>query len=257
MEGSMRSLTKFTTAMLTAIVVSGAAWAADVTMFAAASLSTALPEVAAAYQKKTGKTVTFSFAASSVLARQIEASPGADVFMSADADWMDYLDKKALVQPGSRKTLLSTKLVLIAPAAAPVTLKIAPNFDLAGALKGGRLAIADPASVPAGKYAKASLTALGVWDRVENKLASAENVRVALAYVARGETPLGIVYKTDALAEPNVKIVDTFSDKTHPPIVYPVALTKDARPEAKAFLTFLEGREARAIFVKYGFEVAK
>jgi molybdate transport system substrate-binding protein len=111
--------------------------------------------------------------------------------------------------------------------------------------------------VPAGKYAKASLTALGVWDRVENKLASAENVRVALAYVARGETPLGIVYKTDALAEPNVKIVDTFSDKTHPPIVYPVALTKDARPEAKAFLTFLEGREARAIFVKYGFEVAK
>jgi molybdate transport system substrate-binding protein len=239
------------------MIVSGAAWAADVTMFAAASLSTALPEIAAAYQKQTGKTVTFSFAASSVLARQIEASPGADVFMSADADWMDYLDKKGLVQHASRTTLLSSQLVLIAPASAPVALKIAPKFDLAGALKGGRLAVADPASVPAGKYAKAALTTLGVWSCVESNLASAENVRVALAYVARGETPLGIVYKTDALAEPKVKIVGIFPDKTHPPIVYPVALTKDARAEAKAFLTFLEGREARAIFVKYGFEAGK
>lgn len=253
----MRRLARYAAVMLTAIAVSGAAFAADITMFAAASLSTALPEIAAVYQKQSGKTVTFSFAASSVLAHQIEASPGADVFMSADADWMDYLDKKGLIQPASPKTLLATKLVLIAPSAAPVTLKIAPNFDLAGVLKGGRLAVADPASVPAGKYAKASLTALGVWPAVESKLASAENVRVALAYVARGETPLGIVYKTDALAEPKVKIVDTFPGKSHPPIVYPVALTKDARPEAKAFLTFLEGREARAIFVKYGFEVEK
>lgn len=252
----MRTLVRYLSVTLAVMVVSGAAWAADVTMFAAASLSTALPEIAAAYQKQTGKTVTFSFAASSVLAHQIEASPGADVFMSADADWMDYLDQKSLIQRASRKTLLATQLVLIAPAATPVTLKIAPKFDLAGALKGGRLAVADPASVPAGKYAKASLIALGVWNSIESKLASAENVRVALAYVARGETPLGIVYKTDALAEPKVKIVDTFPDKTHPPIVYPVALTKDARPEAKAFLTFLEGREARAIFVKYGFEVA-
>ncbi|GAA0555583.1 molybdate ABC transporter substrate-binding protein [Rhizomicrobium electricum] len=252
----MRSLAKFMTVTLTAVIMSGAAWAANVTMFAAASLSSALPEIAAAYQKKTGKTVTFSFAASSVLARQIEASPGADVFMSADADWMDYLERKNLIQPSSRKTLLSSRLVLIAPAAAPVSLKIAPQFDLAGALKGGRLAVADPASVPAGKYAKASLTALGVWPGVESKLAAAENVRVALAYVARGETPLGIVYRTDALAEPKVKIVDTFPDKTHPPIVYPVAMIKDARPDAKAFLTFLEGREAAAIFVKYGFEVA-
>ncbi len=253
----MRRLAKYLSVIITAMAVSGTAWAADVTMFAAASLSTALPEIAAAYQKQTGKTVTFSFAASSVLARQIEASPGADVFMSADADWMDYLDKKGLIQSANRKTLLSSQLVLIAPAAAPVTLKITPKFDLVGALKSGRLAVADPTSVPAGKYAKASLTALGVWPAVESKLASAENVRVALAYVARGETPLGIVYKTDALAEPKVKIVDTFPAKTHPPIVYPVALTKDARPEAKAFLAFLEGREARAIFVKYGFEAEK
>jgi molybdate transport system substrate-binding protein len=250
-------LARFARDIVLAAVFAGSALAADVTMFAAASLSTALPEIAAAYQKQTGKTVTFSFAASSVLARQIEASPGADVFMSADADWMDYLDKKSLIQRDSRKTLLSSQLVLIAPAAASVTLRITPKFDLVGALKGGRLAVADPTSVPAGKYAKASLTALGVWPAVESKLASAENVRVALAYVARGETPLGIVYKTDALAEPKVKIVDTFPAKTHPPIVYPVALTKDARPEAKAFLTFLEGHEAREIFVKYGFEAGK
>jgi molybdate transport system substrate-binding protein len=249
-------LATFVTATLTAIVVCGGAFAADVTMFAAASLSSALPEIAAAYQKKTGKTVTFSFAASSVLARQIEASPGADVFMSADADWMDYLDRKGLIQPASRKTLLTTHLVLIAPTAAAVSLKIAPNFDLASALKGGRLAVADPASVPAGKYAKASLIALGVWNSVEGKLASAENVRVALAYVARREASLGIVYTTDAQAEPKVKIVGTFPDKTHPPIVYPVALTKDARPGAKAFLAFLEGVQARAIFVKYGFDVS-
>lgn len=243
-------------AALSVAVFAAASYAADVTMFAAASLSSALPEVAAAYQKASGKTVTFSFAASSVLAHQIEAAPGADLFMSADADWMDYLDKKGLVQAASRKTLLKTHLVLIAPAAVPVSLTIAPKFDLAGVLKGGRLALADPASVPAGKYAKTALTALGVWASVEQKLAPAENVRVALAYVARGEAPLGIVYTTDALAEPKVKIIGTFPDNTHAPIVYPAALTKDAKPEAKAFLSFLQGPQAQAIFVKYGFEVA-
>ncbi len=248
-------ISRLLAAALTVVVVSAAGFAADVTFFAAASLSSALPEVAAAYQKQTGKTVAFSFAASSVLARQIEASPGADIFMSADADWMDYLDNKALVNHATRKTLLATHLVLIAPAASTAVVKIAPNFDLAGALKGGRLAVADPASVPAGKYAKAALTSLGVWNTVADHLAQAENVRVALAYVARGETPFGIVYTTDALAEPKVKIVDTFPDKTHAPIVYPAALTKDAKPEAKAFLTFLEGPQARAVFVKYGFEV--
>jgi molybdate transport system substrate-binding protein len=230
------------------------AQAADLTVFAAASLSTALPEIASAYQRETGKTVKFSFAASSILARQIEASPGADLFISADTDWMDYLDNRGLVHHATRKNLLATHLVLIAPVSSPVALKIAPHFDILGALKGGRLAVADPDSVPAGKYAKSALTSLGVWNSVVDHLAQAENVRVALAYVARGETPLGIVYTTDALADARVKIVDTFPDKTHAPIVYPAALTKDAGPGAKEFLDYLSGPQARAIFTKYGFE---
>ncbi|GAA0536919.1 molybdate transport system substrate-binding protein [Rhizomicrobium palustre] len=249
-------LSRFVLAAITTVFLTAGAFAADVTMFAAASLGTALPEIAAAYKAKTGQSVQFSFAASSVLARQIENSPGADVFMSADADWMDYLDNRGLVQHATRKTLLTTKLVLIAPAASTVQVKIGPHFDLLGALKGGRLAIADPDSVPAGKYGKSSLVSLGVWNAVVDRTANAESVRVALAYVARGETPLGIVYRTDALIEPKVKVVDTFPDKTHAPIVYPAALTKDARPAAKAFLDFLSGPEARAIFVKYGFELA-
>lgn len=252
---SLFRLSRLVATALAAIAFSASAWAADVTMFAAASLSSSLPEIAAAYQKQTGHTVVFSFAASSVLARQIENSPGADVFMSADSDWMDYLDNRGLVQHDTRKTLLTTHLVLIAPAASTTTLKIAPHFDLLGALKGGRLAIADPDSVPAGKYAKSSLTSLGVWGVVVDHLASAESVRVALAYVARGETPLGIVYKTDALVEPKVKIIDSFPDKSHAPIVYPAALTKDAKPVAKEFLDFLNGPQARAIFVKYGFDL--
>jgi molybdate transport system substrate-binding protein len=246
---------RFLAAAFVAVAVSAGAWAADVTFFAAASLANALPEIAAAYKQQTGNTVKFSFAASSILARQIEASPGADLFMSADSDWMDYLDSRGLVNHATRKTLLTTHLVLIAPASSVPAIKIAPTFDILGALKGGRLAIADPDSVPAGKYAKSALTSLGVWNTVVNHLAQAENVRVALAYVARGETPLGIVYTTDALVDPKVKIVDTFPDKTHAPIVYPAALTKDAKPEAKAFLDFLSGPQARAIFVKYGFEI--
>jgi molybdate transport system substrate-binding protein len=242
------------TTLMMAAFCSGA-WAADVTMFAAASLSSVMPEIAAAYQKQTGQTVKFSFAASSVLARQIENSPGADIFMSADSDWMDYLDSRGLVQHATRKSLLATHLALIAPAGSGASLKIAPHFDILGALKGGRLAIADPDSVPAGKYAKSALTSLGVWNALVDHLAQAENVRVALAYVARGETPLGIVYTTDALAEPKVRIIDTFPDKTHAPIVYPAALTKDAKPAAKAFLDFLSGPEARTLFTKYGFEI--
>jgi molybdate transport system substrate-binding protein len=247
--------TRWLAAAMVAVAVTVSAWAGEVTFFAAASLSNALPEIAAAYKQQTGNSIKFSFAASSVLARQIEASPGADIFMSADSDWMDYLDSRGLVVHATRKTLLSTHLVLIAPAAAPVSLKIAPYFDLKGALKGGRLAIADPDSVPAGKYGKSALTSLGVWNTIVDRTANAESVRVALAYVARGEAPLGIVYTTDALIEPKVKIIDTFADKTHAPIVYPAALTKDAKPEAKAFLDYLSGPQARAVFVKYGFEV--
>lgn len=250
----VRAIRLMATAFI-AVMLSAGAMAADVTFFAAASLSNALPEIAAAYKQKTGKTVKFSFAASSVLARQIEASPGVDLFMSADADWMDYLDNRGLIDHATRKTLLSTHLVLIAPAASTVTLKLVPHVDLLGALKGGRLAIADPDSVPAGKYGKSALTSLGVWNSLVDHTANAESVRVALAYVARGETPLGIVYATDAKIEPKVKVIDTFPDKTHAPIVYPAAMTKGAKPEAKGFLDFLSGPQARAVFVKYGFEL--
>ena len=233
----------------------GPALAADVTVFGAASLSDALKQVAADYQNETGKTVAVSLAASSALARQIEASGGADIFISADLDWMDYLARRNLVQKDSREDLLGNRLVLIAPKDSPVKLEIGPHFDLLGALKGGRLAIADPGSVPAGKYGRAALTALGVWDSVAGRLANAENVRVALAYVARGEAPLGIVYETDAKAEPNVKIVGVFPEDSHPPILYPAALLKGAKPGARAFLTYLASAPARAVFEKDGFTV--
>ncbi|HEX4303592.1 MAG TPA: molybdate ABC transporter substrate-binding protein [Rhizomicrobium sp.] len=230
-----------------------AAQAGTITVFAAASLTDALGDVGKAYKAKTGNDAAFSFAASSTLARQVEASGGADVFMSADTDWMEYLDSRGLIQHDTRKNLLGNHLVLIAPAGANVSLTVAPHFDLLGALGGGRLSIADPDSVPAGKYARTSLTTLGVWNSVVNHLVNAENVRVALAYVSRGEAPLGIVYTTDALSDKGVHIVGTFPENTHAPIVYPAALIKDAKPEAKAFLDFLGGPEARAIFEKDGF----
>ena len=230
---------------------------ATITVFAAASLTDALGDVGKAYKAKTGDDAVFSFAASSALARQIEASGGADVFLSADSDWMDYLDKKQLIAPGTRRNLLGNHLVLVAPADAKVSLTIAPHFNLLSALGGGRLAVADPSSVPAGKYAKASLNALGVWDSVAAHLAQAENVRVALTYVAHGDAPLGIVYATDALAEKGVQVVGTFPDNTHPPIVYPVALTKDAKPEAKSFLDYLRTKDAQTIFARYGFVITQ
>jgi len=229
------------------------AYAASVTVFAAASLTDALNEIGQSYQTKTGSTPTFSFAASSVLARQIEGSAGADIFMSADSDWMDYLDNRGLIDHDTRKNLLGNHLVLIAPANSTVSLEIKNHFDLLGALNGGRLAIADPDSVPAGKYARTSLTTLGVWNGVVSHLVNAENVRVALTYVARGEAPLGIVYTTDALSDKRVRIVGTFPDNSHAPIVYPAALVKGAKPDAKPFLDFLSGPEARAIFEKDGF----
>ncbi|HEY5347847.1 MAG TPA: molybdate ABC transporter substrate-binding protein, partial [Rhizomicrobium sp.] len=186
--------------------------AAGITVFAAASLSDALRDVEKSYETKTGHDAVISFAASSALARQIEASQGADIFISADNDWMDYLDKKGIIDRASRKILLGNHLVLIAPMGSGPVLTIAPHFDLLGALQGGRLALADPDSVPAGKYARTSLLYLGVWNSVADHVAAAENVRVALAYVARGEAPLGIVYTTDALSEPRVHIVGTFPD---------------------------------------------
>jgi molybdate transport system substrate-binding protein len=229
--------------------------AAPVTVFAAASLTDSLKQVADAYKARTGATVTLSFGASSTLARQIEQGARADIFLSADTDWMEYLQQKGQIVEGTRKDLLGNRLVLVAGPDAKPAPKIAPHFDLAGALGDRRLALADPASVPAGKYAKAALTALGVWDSVASKVANAENVRVALEYVARGEAPYGIVYATDAKVAPAVHVAGIFPEDSHPPIIYPTALTKTASPGAKAFLDFLSSAQARAIFEKAGFTV--
>lgn len=226
---------------------------APVTVFAAASLTDTLKAAAAAYKAKTGIGVTLSFGGSSTLARQIEQGARADIFLSADSDWMDYLQKKGLIADASRKDLLGNRLVLIAGPGARHAPKIASHFNLAGALGDRRLAMADPAAVPAGKYAKAALTALGVWDSVASKTVQAENVRMALEYVARGEAPYGIVYATDAKVAPAVRVVGTFPENTHAAIVYPAALTRTASSGAKAFLDFLSSAQARAIFEKAGF----
>lgn len=224
-------------------------------VFAASSLQTALDELTPAIERATGFNVRVSYAASSTLARQIANGAPAGVFISADADWMDDVNAKGLIDPSSRVTLLGNTLVLVAPAKTPVSLKIAPGFALAARLGRERLAIANPDTVPAGKYARQALTALGVWTSVAAKLAPAENVRAALAYVARGETPLGIVYRTDALAEPSVTIVDTFPASSHARIVYPAAVTVTATPAAARVLSFLRGPEARAVFARQGFLV--
>ena len=227
----------------------------QILLFAAASLTDAMQAIAAGYEKTAHVTVKSSFDSSSVLARQIEAGAKADVFFSADTAWMDYLASRNLIQAASRANVLGNRLVLIAPAQSAVQLKIAPHFPLAAALGDGRLATGDPDSVPVGRYARAALTALGVWDEIAPRLARAENVRVALLYVDRGEAPLGIVYASDALADKRVRVVDTFPASTHEPIVYPIALTASARGEAAGFVAYLRGPQGRDIFVKFGFTV--
>lgn len=235
---------------------SSAAGTKPVVVFAAASLKTALDRIAAEWQEKTGASVSLSYAASSAIAKQIEAAAPADLFFSADLRWMDWLAERKLISDASRKTLLGNELVLIAPKDSTIELKIEPGFKLAEALGSGRLAMGEPKSVPAGTYGQAALEKLGVWDQVSTKFAGAENVRVALAYVARGETPLGIVYATDAKSEANVKVVDTFPADSHAPIVYPVALTASStNPDAKAFLDHLSSPEARAVFEGEGFTI--
>ena len=230
--------------------------AQPVTVFAAASLQEALTAAGAAWTAQGGAPVRFSFGASSAMARQIAQGAPADLILTADEEWMDWLAGRALIVPASRRRLLSNQLVLIAPAGSKAALAIAPGFGLRGALGGGRLAVADPTAVPAGRYAKASLSRLGVWNSVSDQLLPAENVRAALAYVARGEAPLGIVYATDAKAEPKVRVVGTFPGSSHPPIVYPGAVTAASRNSAAAgFLGFLQTPKASAIFRRYGFGV--
>jgi molybdate transport system substrate-binding protein len=253
---SRRALAAGLAALLALAALPVAAQTPPVTVFAAASLKNAMDEVATAFTAATKLEARTSYGASSALARQIEQGAPADVFVSADADWMDYLAKRGLIAPASRRDLLTNHLALIAPADSKAVLRIEAGMPLAAALGGGRLAVAGP-EVPAGKYALASLTALGVWASVKDHLAQAENVRSALAFVARGETPLGIVYDTDAKVEPKVRIVALFPDASHPPIIYPVALVAGAsRPEAASFLKFLEGPSAEAIFQRYGFRAA-
>ena len=228
---------------------------APLTVFAAASLKNALDDVDAAFTAERHAPVRASYAASSALARQIEQAAPADVFISADADWMDYLAGKQLVVAASRRDVLTNHLALVAPAASSVRLAIRPGFALAAALGDGRLAVAGP-DVPAGRYGRASLQALGVWDAVKDRLAPAENVRAALAFVAQGEAPLGIVCDTDAKAEPKVRIVGLFPDASHPRIVYPAALVAASHgAAAPAYLAFLQSPKAAAIFQRYGFIV--
>jgi molybdate transport system substrate-binding protein len=226
-----------------------------VLVFAAASLKTALDAIATQWRKETGVQATISYAASSTLAKQIDNGAPADLFISADQDWMDYLQERKQVDPETRIDLLGNSLVLIAPADSPARVTIAPGFPLAALIGDGHLAMADPGAVPAGRYAKAALTALGVWPAIAGRIAAAENVRAALLLVARGEAPLGIVYRTDAAAEPAVRVVGIFPPDSHPPIVYPMALTRAASPGAPAFASYLRGAAARALFEAQGFRV--
>ncbi len=240
-----------------ALVATAPVAAATLTVFAAASLKEALDNQVRQFEARTGDKVVVSYAASNALAKQIESGAPADVFISADLDWMDFLESRQLLAAGSRVALLRNRLVLIAPAGRGEAMAIGPNFPLAAALGTERLALANPDSVPAGKYAKSALQALGVWPSVENKIARTENVRAALVLVARGEAPFGIVYATDAAAEPKVRVAGTFPETSHPPIVYPAAVIAGQRPaSASALVAFLASPAARPTWERYGFTMA-
>lgn len=229
---------------------------AGLTVFAAASLKEALDEAAAAYRKQTGVPVRVSYAASSALARQIEQGAPADVFFSADLEWMDYLQQRNRLDVATRRSLLGNRLVLIAPRASKAQVDLKRPATLLAALGDGRLAVGQTRTVPAGKYAKASLESLSLWNGVRPRLAESESVRAALMLVARGETPLGIVYASDAKAEPDVRVVATFPEDSHPPIVYPVAALRGARAaQAARFVQWLASPAADALFTKRGFAV--
>ncbi|MGE4062611.1 MAG: molybdate ABC transporter substrate-binding protein [Rhodospirillaceae bacterium] len=225
-------------------------------VFAAASLTEALTDIGAAYAKTGAAAPVFSFAASSALARQIESGAPAALFISADEEWMDYLAARKLIDPRSRISFLGNTLVLVVPAGESLGVAVVPGFDLARALKGRRLALADPTSVPAGRYAQSALTSLGAWPAVEPLVVRADNVRGALLFVARKEAAAGIVYATDAALSDKIEIVGTFPASSHPPISYPTAIVAgNDRPAARAFRDFLLGDQAKAIYRRYGFAV--
>jgi molybdate transport system substrate-binding protein len=226
-----------------------------ITVFAAASLTNALQELGDGFTKETAIPVRFSFAASSALAKQIENGAPADLFFSADIEWMDYLQSRNLIQTSTRHDVLSNQLVLIAPSDSKIALKIGPHFPLAATLGNGRLATGDPDSVPVGRYAREALTRLGVWNDIEARLVRTDSVRSALTFVDRGEASLGIVYATDAQIDKKVRIVDVFPSETHLPIVYPLALTRVAKSAAIKFADYIDSSVGDAAFKRYGFIV--
>lgn len=251
----------FTAGLLAAAAVAAlfalpASAAEKVNVFAAASLKNALDQVSAAWKADTGKETTDTFAASSALARQIESGAPADIFISADLDWMKYLSERKLIAEASQVQLLGNTLVLVTPADSKAAVTIAPGFDLAGLLNGGKLAMGDVKAVPAGKYGKAALETLGVWATVEGSIAQAENVRAALKLVATGEARAGVVYGSDALEEKAVRVLGTFPADSHPPIIYPAAITAASRnADATEFLAFLRSPAAQDIFKAHGFTI--
>jgi len=228
----------------------------DIVVFAAASLTNALSEIGQAFERQGNEKVTFSFASSSTLAKQIESGAPANLFISADLEWMDYLDKQHLIAPGSRSDLLGNRLVLVAPRDSDLSVVLTSGVDFVPLLKGGLLATGDPDHVPVGKYAKIALQKLGAWDTVSGKIARADSVRAALALVERGEVAVGIVYATDAAISPKVKVVGMFGEDLHPSITYPAGLIHGkATPAAARFLDYLKTNESKTTFQKYGFSV--
>jgi molybdate transport system substrate-binding protein len=253
-------MSRFAGLLLSLVILCGAAQSPasaedrTLTVFAAASMKNALDDIDAAFTARTGVKVNASYAASSTLAKQIEQGAPADIFVSADTDWMDYATAKKTINEPTRLNLLGNSIVLIAPRDSRIdNVTIAQGFDLAKLAGDGKIATGDVKSVPVGKYAKAALEKLGAWRAAEPKFAMAESVRAALTLVARGEAALGIVYSTDAKVEPGVKVVGTFPADSHPPIVYPVAATSTAKPDASAYLDYLRSSAARTLFEKYGF----
>lgn len=225
-----------------------------ITVFAAASLTNALSEISTKYEKETGIKIAHSFASSSVLAKQIENGAPADVFISADLKWMNYLQEKSFINKSSRKNLLANTLVLIAPKGQSFDVKFEEGFDFVKAFD-GRLCTGDVESVPVGIYAKEALTNLGWWKDIKSRIVGTQDVRGALAFVERAECNVGIVYETDAKVSSKVDLVGTFPESTHSPVLYPVAMTVNSKESAKAYLSYLQSDEAMNIFKKYGFNI--
>lgn len=227
-------------------------------VLAASSMQDAFEDAADNWAAQGHARPVLSFAATSALARQVEAGAPADLLVTADEEWMDRLAAAGHIKPGSRRNLAGNRLVLVAPAGPPVAIAMSPGLELAPQLgDNGRLAIAEPETVPAGRYGRAALIALGAWPQVARRLAIAESVRGALALVARGEAPLGVVYATDARVEPGVQVAGVFPARSHPPIIYPMALpTMSSHPDAADFADFLASPAGEAILRRHGFTAA-